>query len=106
MDSSLGFVAWETLFGDKVGDMPDPNKPENQARLNAEQKERKEAFRRFANGPGKVFFEHVKYSLRRDLYQLVMFSEIDCNCALGNKIREIRIYLKMLANAEQLAKEA
>lgn len=100
----LGEIAWATLFGDDLDTMLDPNKPENEARLNAEQKQKKESFRQFYTGPGKPFFDHVKYDIRMKMYNLIMLSEVDCKCELSNTIREMRIFLKMLASAESLTK--
>lgn len=100
MADTLGPIIWEAIFGESFAGELDPNKPENEARIGAEKEQRRAAFRQFATGPGKVFFEHVKYGLRQKIFNLVVLDSLDNDRVLSDKIKEIRIFIELLAEAE------
>lgn len=104
---SLRPIAWEVLFGDRLEQTPDVNKPENQVYVNAVRKQRDDAIRHFAVGAGKALYDEWKNKVRGDMIALLMVPKAQfCNCTACMILREIRPRLEMILEAEVLmAKE-
>lgn len=99
----IGAIVWQVLFGESVEDLPDPNKPENSARINATIKAKRAEFKSFAAHSGKPFFDAIQVKIRADLFGIAVTDDTpDCNCKTCAKLREIRQMTKMLAWAQEL----
>lgn len=96
-------IAWEILFQDKYDEILNPNKPENTARANAEDKKKTADFRRFVEGQGKILFDTWKKDIREKVLLLLSNPKVDeCNCTICSSVREIRYVLHLCISAEQI----
>jgi hypothetical protein len=104
---NLGAIAWKVLFGDEFEDMPDINKPENTAYVNAVQKAKKEDFKRFTEGYGRVFFDQLKLDVQKGMFELLTKDTTcgDGNCLISKKIEEMQYTLKLISKAMSVIKE-
>jgi len=94
-------IAWKTLFGEEFEDIPDPNKPENTAFINAKKKENIERFKRFANGSGRVMFEQWQRELRSGMFELLN-TDIECNCVLSMQLYKLQYLLRLIVKAQNI----
>lgn len=100
---SITALAWELLFGEKYESIPDPNKPENSAYINAIQQQRIDSIRHFAMGSGKVLYDEWKKKIRSEVLALLTVPKKElCNCTVCMILKEIRPRLEMIIEAEQL----
>lgn len=103
MDNSITALAWELLFGEKYESIPDPNKPENSAYINAIQQQRTDSIRHFAMGTGKVLYDEWKKKIRSEMLALLTVPKSGlCNCVPCMILREIRPRLELIIEAEEL----
>ena len=85
-------IAWEILYGDVPEKLPDINKPENTALINAKKKERSEKLRRFVEGAGAPLIERWTEQIRSDNLALLLNPTSDeCNCPSCLILREIKL---------------
>ena len=96
-------TAWKMLFGEDFEELPDINKPENSARVNAEIRKKVQQFKQFAEGVGKPLFDQLQTDLRSGLFTLMISShKCDCNCNLSILTRELQGILKLIAKANEV----
>lgn len=106
MDNSITALAWELLFNEKYESIPDPNKPENSAYLNAIQQQRIDSIRHFAMGNGKILYDEWKKKVRSETLALLTIPKSElCNCAACMILREIRPRLELIIEAENILKK-
>lgn len=101
----MGAIAWKTLFGEGYEDIPDPNQPENVPRIKAIRQQKIDAFRKFADGPGKVLFEQWQNELRVGMFDLVVNDADPCNCKLSVKTKQLQYLLKLICKAQAVLDE-
>ena len=100
---NIAALAWEILFGDKYESVPDPNKPENSAYINAMQQQRKDSIKHFAIGGGKVIYDEWKKRIRSETLALLTIPKSElCNCTACMIIREIRPRLELIVESESI----
>ena len=97
---ALGAIVWRVLFGEDMEDIPDPNKPENSARINAMRKAKQDAFKSFYNGPGKPLFDEMRTKIRAMTFDISVGKDDGCQCPVCARLREVRFMVKMLSWAE------
>ena len=97
---TLGAIVWSVMFGEDVEKLPDPNKPENSARINAMRHAKQEAFKSYFNGPGKPLFDEMRTKIRAMMFDLAVGAEDGCQCKTCSRLRELRFLVKMLSWAE------
>ena len=103
---NLSTVAWFVLFGEQPEKIPDINKPENSAYLNARQKEHAEKFRRFVEGDGSPLFEKWQNRVRSGIFDIMNPGNTpECNCGLSTQVREFQFLFKLLAEAYTITEE-
>jgi len=96
-------LAWEILFGEKYESIPDPNKPENSAHINAIRQQRLDSIKHFAMGSGKVIYDEWKKKVRSETLALLTIPKTEfCNCVACMILKEIRPRLEMLIEAENI----
>jgi hypothetical protein len=98
-------IAWEILYNEKLDSIPDPNKPENTAHINAVIRENRERLKKFVNGPGKVLVDRWKEQIRKETLGLIVAPEEDCNCGVCKAIRVIRNKFELILEAEKVLRE-
>ena len=98
-------VAWRVLYGQGMEEIPDPNKPENTAHLNAIKKAEKDALERFLNGQGKVLVDRWTNKIKQGIVMLITSDGGDCSCPTCMKIRDIRSLLELLMEAQDVTKK-
>jgi hypothetical protein len=99
-------LAWEILYDEIPEEIPDPNKPENTALINAKRAEEREKLKRFMQGAGAPLIERWKTRIRADNLALLINPEADnCNCISCLMVREIKTVFKLLIEAEEVLKE-
>jgi len=96
-----GYIAWKTLFGEEFENIPDPNKPENTAYINAMKKANVDKFKKFANGAGKVMFEQWQRELRYGVHELLT-TPIDCNCIMSLQLYKLQYLLRLIVKAQNI----
>jgi len=102
-NNSAAALAWEILFGEKFESVPDPNKPENTAYINALRKQRADALGAFAIGGGKVLFDEWKKKIRSETLGLLVIPENTlCGCPACMILREIQPRLKLILEVETI----
>ena len=100
---NIAALAWEILFGDKYESVPDPNKPENSAFINATKQQRKDSIKHFAIGGGKVIYDEWKKRIRSETLALLTIPKSElCNCTACMIIREIRPRLELIVESESI----
>jgi len=99
-------VAWFSLFDSELEDIPDPNQPENTARINAQRRNELASFVTFYKGVGKPFYDSLQDEIRKKTYQLVTADPIDCNCKVCLVLQQIQQSFKFLIKAKFLAEQA
>lgn len=97
----LGTIAWKALFGDDLETLPDINKPEMTATVNAMNKAKKEKFKQFAEGYGKVFFDQLQNDIRMGMFDLLTKDTTcdDGSCVTTKKVEQMQYTLKLIAKA-------
>ena len=93
------------MFGEEPEFIPDPNKPENTAFLNAKKKQQREQIRQFVNGHGKVLFERWKKQIQVSTMALFGMASSDCNCPLCWEVRKIKNIFELILEAESVLRE-
>jgi len=101
----LGAIVWKTLFNEEQERLPDPNKPENTARINAEMKAKARRFKAFVEGPGKPFFEEIQNNIRWGMYSMLIADSIQCGCPFCYTRNKLQWQTKLLAKAFNVIKE-
>ncbi len=104
--ASLVALAWELLFNEKYESIPDPNRPENSAYINAVRKQRTDSIRHFAMGGGKVLYNEWMRKVRSETIALLTVPKTSlCNCPACMILREIRPRLELILEAENILSE-
>ena len=99
-------LAWLLLYDEELEEIPDPNKPENVAYINAKRKEKKEAFKQLMEGSGKVLFREWKKRIKNNnLAMLFIPANQLCDCAACMIIRDIQGMFKLWLEAETIITE-
>lgn len=101
----LSKVAWKVLFGEDYEDIPDPNKPENSAYINAKRKENIEKFKRFVEGPGSVIFEKWQSRVRVGIFNIMTRDHSGCTCGLTYEVDRLQFLFKLLAEAQAITEK-
>jgi hypothetical protein len=104
-DTQLSVVVWKSLFGEDLERLPDPNKPENVPRIDAERKLKVDAFKNFAEGVGKPLFDQWQLEVRGHQFELLMNESLTDN-EVVLLVRQIRDLVKMIAKAQVVIDEA
>jgi len=102
----LGDVAWRVLFNEELEDVPDPNKPENQAYVKAKRKERKEKLEKFFTGDGKVVFDEWQKRIQVGMFTLLTKPIPHCECELSRILTDLQGKVKMLAEVQSIIEES
>jgi len=96
-------ILWKLLYNEDLEEIPDPNRPENTAHLNALKKADKEQLERFFNGYGKVLVDRWSKKIKRNLMAVVSNNEVEkCNCTNCMLIREVRSLIALLFEAQEV----
>ncbi len=103
--NQLSATIWRTLFGDDLERLPDPNKPENIPRIEAERKKEVDAFRTFAEGVGKPLFDQWQSEIRYNQFELIVNEDLKDNEVLL-LVGRVRDLVKMIAKAQMVIDEA
>jgi len=99
-------IAWELLYGEVPEKLPDPNKPENVAYINATARAEREKLKRFMTGVGAPLVDRWKDKVRSDNLALIANPSVDeCTCPSCLILREMRAVFKLLIEAEVVLKE-
>ncbi len=99
-DQILANVAWRVLFGEDIEDIPDINKPENSAYVNAKRKEHDEKFKQFVEGPGNILFEKWQSRVRSGVFNIMNPGNVpECNCALATEVKGLQFLFQLLSEA-------
>jgi hypothetical protein len=98
---NLGTIAWKALFGDDFETSLDINKPEESATVNAMNKAKREDFKKFAEGYGKVLFDQLQSDIRMGMFDLLTKDTIcnDGHCLTTRKIEQMQHTLKIITKA-------
>lgn len=99
---SLGVIAWKTLFGEDYEDIPDPNKPENSAYINAKAKEYNERFKQFVEGSGSILFDKWQSRVRAGIFNIMTGKVPHCECSLSREVEQLQFLFKLLAEAQAI----
>ena len=103
--NQLSATIWKVLFGDDLERLPDPNKPENIPRIDAERKIKVDAFKTFAEGIGKPLFDQWQLDIRQHQFELLMNKKLsDYDIIL--LVRQIGTLVEMIAKAQMVIDEA
>ena len=108
VDESLSAtaIAWKVLYNEDFEEIPNPNLPENSARINVERKQRREAISRFVTGQGKPIFDEWRKQIKsKNLALISTPDKLMCLCPACNQIRDIRSRLEMILEAEMVLRE-
>ena len=105
MKNQLSIVVWETLFNEEFKGIPDPNKPENIPRIEAEHKKEVKAFTTFAEGVGKPLFKQLQNDLRFDILILLTKEHLPGDEAL-EIVNRSRYLANLIAKAQSIIDEA
>lgn len=88
------------MFGEDYEDIPDPNRPENVPHIKAVKQQKIDAFKRFAEGPGKVLFEQWQNDLRIGMFDLMTSDPSGCTCGMTYKLNNLQYLLKLICKAQ------
>ena len=95
-------LAWKVLYDQPFDEIPDPNKPENTARLNILKKQKQEALQRLVDGPFKPIMADWKDQIRRLNLWLLFGTDVnECSCKTCAAIRNIRSKLQLMQEIQQ-----
>ena len=100
MDSNLGDIWWKILYNEEVERLPDVNKPENSAYLNATAKKKAEQIEKFVKGDGGVLFKEWQDRIRMAIKSIVMEDTLTPDCPVCNKILNIRTMANIITEAQ------
>jgi hypothetical protein len=98
-------IAWEILFNEELETIPDPNKPENSAHINAVVRENRDKLKKFMNGAGKVLMDRWRDEIKRQTLGIIVAPEEDCNCATCRMVRMIKAKFELILEAEKILRE-
>jgi hypothetical protein len=99
-------LAWMLLYGDKMEQPINPNKPENLPRLKALEKQRREQLSRFVEGVGKPIIDVWKKQVReQNLALLATPYDKMCACPACLILRQIKPKLEMVTELEMILSE-
>lgn len=107
-DSRLNSLAWLILYGEEFENIPDPNKPENQAHFAAKRQLRADQFKALMKGPGKVLFDQWSDDIKKLNIMLITDGRIGgCGsvCPMVVMLSEIKSKLKLWLEAESIVNE-
>jgi hypothetical protein len=94
-------LAWKLLYGEEPESVPDPNKPENAARIKALAKRKRDELDVLFRGPGKPIFELFLKRIRTQNMTLFGLPDL-CTCPACELIREMQSTLRMWIGIEQI----
>lgn len=95
-------LGWKILFNEDYESIPDPNKPENTAFINAKQKQRREELLRFVEGSGKVLYDRWSEKIKRNVLSLIVSPGTDCNCINCLQIKKVQHLFELLLEAQEV----
>jgi len=104
MSEKFTKLAWNLLYNEDFEQILDPNKPENTARMNADQRAENEKLRVFVEGPGKVLIDKWKKQIKSDMLSLLAMPEqkTQCHCYACQIIQRVRNKFELLLEAEYI----
>jgi hypothetical protein len=101
--SEYGLIAWKILFNEEYEELPDVNKPENTAYLNAKKKEKLQRLESFLRGVGKPLVDTWEKKIKMDLLAVMSNPEVEkCSCETCLRLRSIKSVFHLLMEAQKI----